>query len=138
MRHDVDLVLDEPGHPASFRVHFPGMAFDVLGLVGGIHFDLQGTRVRFNASFADSAFQVPFFRGQGADKVATYFTESLLFVTSTSLGDKLLVLSAAENHFHLDYPSTSRSSGFTRPYLPWVCATPGPDHKEVIVRALDL
>jgi hypothetical protein len=100
MRYDVDLGLDEPGDPASLRVHFPGMAFDFPGLVGSVHFDLQGARVRFNARFADSAFQVPFFRGQGADKGATHFTESLLFVTSTSLGDKLLVLSAAKNHFH--------------------------------------
>jgi hypothetical protein len=85
MRYDVGLVLDEPRDPASLRVQLPRMAFDFPGLVGSVHFDLQGACVRFNARFADSAFQVPFFRGQGANIGATYFTESLLFDTRRSL-----------------------------------------------------
>ena len=62
MRYDVGLVLDEPGHPASLRVHFPRMAFDFPGLVGGVHLDFQGAGIRFDAVVADSAFPVPLFR----------------------------------------------------------------------------
>ena len=87
MCHDIDLVgefleLDEPGDPVSLRVQFPGMAFDLPGLVGGVHFDLQGACVRFNARFADSTFQIPVFRGHGAHVGSAQFTESLLLFAS--------------------------------------------------------
>jgi hypothetical protein len=88
------------------------MAFDSPGLVGGVHLDLQGACVRFNARFADSTFQVPFFRGQGSHVCAAHLTESLLLVTCTMLGCKLFILSAAENHFHSDRSVKGKDSGF--------------------------
>ena len=84
MRHDIDLRLNKAGDSVSLRVQFPGMAFDLPGLLGGVHFDLQGACVRFNARFADSAFQVPVFRGHGTHGGSAQFTESLLLVASRS------------------------------------------------------
>jgi len=84
------------------------MSFDLPGLVGRVHLDLQGTGVRFNARFADSAFQIPLSRGHGAHVGATQLTESLLLFTGRFLRDQLLIFSTAENHFHPNRSSTDK------------------------------
>ena len=108
------------------RVHFPGMAFDLPGLGGDVSLDLQGACVRFNARFADSTFEVPVFRGHGADVGATQLTESLLLVTRRSIGSQLLILSTAENHFHPNRSGKDKDSGFASEDFHFRIATPGP------------
>jgi hypothetical protein len=105
------------------------MAFDLPGLVGSVHFDLQGACVRFNTRFADSAFQIPLSRGHGAHVGTTQLTESLLLVTRRSLRDQLLIFSTAENHFHPICSSTDKDSGFASRTFAYKGATPGPEQE---------
>jgi len=102
------------------------MAFDFPGLVGSVRFNLQGACVRFNARFADSAFQIPVFRGHGTDVGSAQFTESLLQGTIRFLGDQILVFSAAKNHFHLNRSLKDKDSRFTSEILAYEIATPTP------------
>ena len=60
MRDDADLAeglrrSSKVGDSVSLPVHFPELAFDSPALFGGVHLDLQGACVRFNARFACSA-----------------------------------------------------------------------------------